>query len=260
MSSSSPGFEAGLAFMALGPVEASSGPVTAAPFSVPRGPAEPAGQFEPMVFRPFDGRGAIVSLADSDEPAAEAADAGEAFADVEPLPPPDFAALAAAARQEGFQLGYQEGLRQAAAEQRDLGTRLSALLQGVAADNEALIRGLEAQVVELALAIAEKVIAREARTDPEIVLGVVRSALAEISDAAALRIRVNPEDAPLLDGRWQEMLPRSVAESSELVPDEQVERGGVVVETRIGQADGQLRTRLSQVMTTFQAVLDGEPV
>ena len=70
----------------------------------------------------------------------------------------------------------------------------SALLQGVASDTEELVRGLETQVVELALAIAEKVIAREARTDPEIILSVVRSALSEIHDATELRIRVNPDD------------------------------------------------------------------
>jgi flagellar biosynthesis/type III secretory pathway protein FliH len=55
------------------------------------------------------------------------------------------------------------------------------------------------------------------------------------------------------------MLPRSVAERSELTPDDLVERGGVVVETRIGYVDSQLKTRLNQVVTSFQGVLDGEP-
>ena len=126
--------------------------------------------------------------------------------------------------------------------------------------NGAASGGLEVQVVELALAIAEKVVAREARIDPSIVLNVVRSALSEVHHTTELRIHVNPDDAPLLENRRQEMLPRSVAERSELVPDDLVERGGVLVETRIGYADSQLKTRLNHIVTTFQAVLDGEPV
>ena len=89
---------------------------------------------------------------------------------------------------------------------------------------------------------------------------MVRSALSEVHDATELRIRANPDDVPLLEPRWQEMLPRSVAEHSELIADDLVERGGVIVETRIGYADSQLKTRMNQVVTTFQAVLDGEPV
>jgi flagellar biosynthesis/type III secretory pathway protein FliH len=240
--------------------------VTTAPFAIPVETVDPSGPFQPMVFQAFHGQGPIVTRHGDDPavPVAEIVEENEEDAVEDTLPPspppPDFEEIAAESRREGFQLGYEEGLRHAAAEQADTVTRISALLQGVASDTEALVRGLETQVVELALAIAEKVIAREASIDPELILNVVRSALSEVNDVSELRIRVNPEDVPLLDNRWQEMLPRSVAERSELVADELVDRGGVLVETRIGYVDSQLKTRLNQVVTTFQAVLDGEPV
>jgi flagellar assembly protein FliH len=213
-----------------------------------------------MVFQPFDGRGQIIAGAEPKDEETVDLLADVEVVEAEPLPPPpDFEALKAAAWSEGFQQGYDEGLRLAAQEQHETITRLGALLHDVAADNEELVRSLETQVVELTLAVAEKVIAREARIDPEIVLNVVRSALSEVHDATELRIHVNPDDVPLLERRWQEMLPRSVAAHSELLPDDLVERGGVIVETRIGYADSQLKTRISQVVTSFQAVLDGEP-
>jgi flagellar assembly protein FliH len=235
--------------------------VTTAPFAVPQAPAAPLDAFRPMVFMPFDGVGAIVSKtgAEDEEPVADLLEDVEVVEAEEPPPPPDFEALKAAAWTEGFQLGYDEGLRLATEEQRDVTTRLAALLHDVAADNEAMVRTLETQVVELALAVAEKVIAREARVDRGVIVNVARSALSEIHDATELRIHVNPEDYPLLETRWQEMLPRSVAVHSELLTDELVERGGVVVETRIGYVDSQLKTRINQVVTSFQAVLDGEP-
>jgi flagellar biosynthesis/type III secretory pathway protein FliH len=245
--------------------------ITTAPFGTAR-PARPGrgqvgGQisgFRPMVFQPFDGPGKIVSVGepeipgDDNETVDRLPDANVAEAEQAP-PPLDFEALKAAAWTEGFQQGYDEGLKLAAQEQQDTITRLSALLHDVAADNEEMVRGLETQVVELALAVAEKVIAREAAVDPQIVLNVVRSALSEIHDATELRIHVSPEDMPLLEQRWQEMLPRSVAAHSELLSDELVERGGVIVETRIGYVDSQLKTRINPVVTSFQAVLDGEP-
>ena len=262
MSSSSQAFTlGGLDQVVARPVGAES-VVTAAPFAVAPAGAAPSGAFQPMVFASFDGSGTIVSLHEGAEIVDEIVEAAAVVEAIEesPAPAPDFEAIKAEAWREGFQLGSDEGLRLAAEEQHDAGTRLSALLQGVASDTEELVRSLEVQVVEMALAIAEKVIAREARLDPEIVLGVVRSALSEVHDATELRIRVNPEDVPLVEPRWQEMLPRSTAERSELVPDDLVERGGVLVETRIGYADSQLKTRLNQVVNTFQAVLDGEAV
>jgi flagellar biosynthesis/type III secretory pathway protein FliH len=239
--------------------KASPSVVTAAPFArVSRARNAPI-EFRPMVFLPFGGMAPV-------EPEPVEDDALSMLAALEvvqaeaPAPLPDFEAIKAAAWAEGFQQGYDEGQRLAAEEQHDTGTRLSALLQGVAADTEAYVRGLEDDVVELALAIAEKVIARETRIDPDLIVNVVRAALSEVHDATELRIRVNPDDLPLVEPRWQEMLPRSVAEHSELVSDDLVDRGGVIVETRIGYADSQLKTRINQVVTTFQAVLDGEPV
>jgi flagellar assembly protein FliH len=240
--------------------KASPSVVTAAPFATASRARSAPTEFRPMVFLPFSGLEASApEPEEDDDPAGLLADIEVVQAE-EPAPLPDFEAIKAAAWAEGFQQGYDEGQRLAAEEQHDTGTRLSALLQGVAADTEAFVRSLEDDVVELALAIAEKVIAREARIDREIIVNVVRAALSEVHDATELRIRANPEDVPLLEPRWQEMLPRSVAEHSELVGDDLVDRGGVIVETRIGYADSQLKTRMNQVVTTFQAVLDGEPV
>jgi flagellar assembly protein FliH len=217
-----------------------------------------ADQIRPVVFMPFGGEEEVAE--EPEEAAADLLEEVEVEAEEPPPPPPDYEAIKAAAWTEGFQQGYDEGLRLAAEEQRDTSIRLGALLHDVAADTEAFVRGLEHEVVELALGVAEKVIARESKIDPRIVVDVVRSALNEIHDATELRIRAHPEDVALLEPRWQEMLPRRVAERSELLGDDLVERGGVVVETQIGYIDSQLKTRISQVVNTFQAVLDGEPV
>lgn len=238
------------------PAPGTTGRVTPAAFAIaPAG--QPSGVVRPMVFRPFVAPGEETP---APEPEPAVAEIVELVPAEEPPPPPDLAALEAAAWREGLQKGYDEGLRVAAEEQQQLADRLAALLLGVVAETEGFVRGLEDDVVELALAVAEKVIAREVRLDRAVVVDVTRAALAEVVDATELRIRVNPDDLPLLEPRWQEMLPRGTVQQSELCADDLVERGGVVVETKIGYVDGQLKTRLNQVVNTFQAVLDGEPV
>jgi flagellar assembly protein FliH len=224
-------------------------------------PEVPVGKIRPVVFSAFGAEEAAAAAAE-----AEAAEAARQAAEIElveaePAPPPiDYEAIKAEAWSEGFQQGYDEGRRLAAEEQKDTTIRLGALLHDIVADNEGFVRSMENDIVELVLAVAEKVVGREARTDPQIIVSVVRSALNEIHDASEVRIRAHPDDVAILEPRWQEMLPRRVAERSELLADELVERGGVVVETQIGYVDSQIKTRLQQVINTFQAVLDGEPV
>jgi flagellar assembly protein FliH len=219
----------------------------------------PTGNIRPVVFGQL-GAAINASPVEPDEPVVDTTEEAPETVEAEPAPPPiDYEAIKAEAWREGFQQGYDEGVRLATQEQQETAARLGALLQGIANDTEDFVRGLESELVELALSVAEKVIARETQTSPEIVINVVRAALAEVHDATELRIRVNPEDYALVEPRWQEMLPRSVAQHSELLADELVERGGCAVETRIGYVDGQLKTRLNQIVTSFQAVLDGEP-
>ena len=89
--------------------------VTAAPFAVAPAAAGPSSTFQPIVFTPFDGHGKIVSIHE-DEPIEEIAEEIEVAEaeDPPPPPPPDYEAIKAEAWREGFQLGYDEGLRLAA--------------------------------------------------------------------------------------------------------------------------------------------------
>ena len=259
MHSSRSTFAPGLGLGTTGPVAFTASPFTPRPGFESSVVSGSAGTIRPVVFGQL---GAAVNAApvETEEPVTDDVEEVEEVVEPEPAPPPpDYEAIKAEAWGEGFQQGYDEGLRLATQEQQQTAAQLGALLQGIATDTEQFVRGLQDDLVELALSVAEKVIAREVQTDRQIVVNVVRAALAEIHDATELRIRVHPEDYALVEPRWQEMLPRSVAQHSELLADDLIERGGCAVETRIGYVDGQLKTRLNQIVNSFQAVLDGEP-
>ena len=240
------------------------------PLGTPFGAQAPAGDaasggvrratFARLVTPEEAARAGAEAAAEAERLAAEAARAAEA----EPATPsrtPEEIAQAAWAEgfERGYDDGYAEGLRRADEAQAEQTRALAALVESVSIEADAYVRAVEEQVVRLALAIAERVVEREARTDPELVLGVVRAALAEIQDSSEVHVRVSPADHALIEPRWEAMLPRSVARRSELLADEAVETGGCVVETRAVQVDAQLSTKLAQVAKTFGAVLDGEP-
>jgi len=174
-------------------------------------------------------------------------------AEVAPPPtPPDFSALEEAARVQGYDIGYEQGyaagLAAAQAAMAEQLQRLSVLLGGIQENHTVFYRAAERQVVDLALQIAQKVVEREVENMPDLAVNVISAALEEMDARTAIRVRVNPDDAELLQRRWAQVVPPGVGpERIELQPDERVQAGGGIVETTHGQVDAQLSTKLEQL-------------
>jgi flagellar assembly protein FliH len=167
-------------------------------------------------------------------------------------PPPDFAELEEAARVQGYQIGFDEGhqagMAAAEAAMAPMLKRLNALLNGIHESNTTFYRAAERQVVDLALQIAQKVVEREVENMPDLAVSVIRAALEEMDARTAIRVRVNPDDAELLQRRWTQVVPPGIgADRIELQPDERIQTGGGIIETTHGQVDAQLSTKLEQL-------------
>lgn len=174
--------------------------------------------------------------------------------------PIDPEAIEAAAWAEGFEKGYGSGLRSAQQEQEATLLQLVTLTRNALEDADEFNRALERQVVDLSLAIAEKVVERELRTDPAVVVDVVRAALEDARGMTTASVRVNPEDHPLVAPLWERLAPRPLPDRAQLVADERVERGGCLIETQMGVIDAQLSSKLSEIANGFEGVMEGEPL
>jgi flagellar assembly protein FliH len=177
----------------------------------------------------------------------------EPSVDEQSAPPlPDFAAIEEAARLQGYNIGYEQGQAagMAAAEESisEMLRQLGTLLMGIQESHASFFRAAERQVVDLSLQIAAKVVEREVENMPDLAVRVIRSALEEMDARTAVRVRVNPDDAELLQRRWSSVLPAGVAaERIELQSDERITPGGGVIETTHGSVDAQLETKLEQL-------------
>ena len=150
--------------------------------------------------------------------------------------------------QAAHQQGVQEGQ---AAVRQELGARLEAMQQRMARTIEEL-SGLrpryrheaEEDVVALALAIARRILHRELTVAPEALLGLVKAALDKIEAREVTRVRIRPEDAPMVKQFLEKMgLPQHI----EVLSDPGLERGAAIFDSSRGALDASVDTQLSEI-------------
>ncbi len=133
--------------------------------------------------------------------------------------------------------GRQEGLAQAqkALEERVARerTNLAGALEGFARDRAVYFQRVEAEVVQLALAIARKILHREAQIDPMLLAGMVRVALEKIDGATEVELRVHPSHA----AEWKQFLSAHFDAEAlpKIVEDSALEPDRCILQTSMGR-------------------------
>ena len=135
------------------------------------------------------------------------------------------------------------GARQA--NERQYAERAIELASRFAGERERFFDRAEQETVRLALAIASRILRREAQSDPLMLTGVVRVALGQLSDASDVRLRVPAAHLDL----WMETmahLPR-LSFRPEVVPDDAMQGGDCVMESSMGSADLGLEAQILEI-------------
>jgi flagellar assembly protein FliH len=110
----------------------------------------------------------------------------------------------------------------------------------------------EEDTVNLAIAIARRVLHRELATDPEAILGLVIAAFQKLSARETHRLRVSPADAAALqENRARMDLPAGL----EISPDPSVPIGSAIFETSRGELDASVDTQLAEIQRGFADVI-----
>lgn len=152
------------------------------------------------------------------------------------------------AREQGFREGEAAGREHASAELQPVLQRLAAAISGVASLRSRIRRDGEQELVQLAIAIARRIVRRELTVDPDAVEGLVRAALDKVQLRDVCRVRVNPGFLPAL----KNALEHSAATSGVAVAgDASLQAGDVVIETRRGDLDGCIETQLAEIERGF---------
>jgi flagellar assembly protein FliH len=115
--------------------------------------------------------------------------------------------------------------------------------------------GIEAEVVKLALAIAARVLHREAQLDPLLLTGAVRVALERLADESATVLKVPATELET----WRGVFGASIEPSVQLMADERLGPGEVVLETSVGKVELGVRAQLGEIERGFFDLLQQRP-
>lgn len=156
-----------------------------------------------------------------------------------------------------FDAGCQQGLKSereahAAAlrsleEQRS--RQASELLNAFVQERDHYLQNVEQEVVHLALAVAARILRREAQMDPLLLTGAVRVALGQLSATTSVRLRIPADDREL----WQQAIAHlpNLKIRPELVTDPSLHLGECTLETGLGSVDLGLRAQLAEIERGF---------
>jgi flagellar assembly protein FliH len=170
-----------------------------------------------------------------------------------------------AARQEGLGQGEREGrraarteleteLRASAAQER---ARLAGAVEQFRAARERYFAEVEQEVVKLALAIAARVLHREAQIDPLLLTGAVRVALEKMADRTGVVLHVAGPDVDAWEGAFAAI---EVPERPRVTGDAQLQRGECRLETKMGSVELGVNVQLEEIEKGFFDLLHHRPV
>ena len=144
---------------------------------------------------------------------------------------------------------WQEELEDRVAEER---TRVVRVCEEFARERSKYFADVEAEVVRLALAIAARVLHREAELDPLLLTGVVRVALEKVAEDSATVLRVPSAEVEM----WREV---ASSDATNVVGDERMKAGECVLETSVGKVELGVSAQLEEIEKGFFDLLQQRP-
>jgi flagellar biosynthesis/type III secretory pathway protein FliH len=152
-----------------------------------------------------------------------------------------------------YQAGLEKGRTESTGEIRrgmELLEQYSRVLQ---AEKKEVADRTEKSAVELAFALAKRILGRELSTRPELVVDVARNALNQVLDCERVRLKVNPEDLVYLknvEAEFESLLGKRA--QLELGSDREIARGGCLLETERGILDARISSQLDALHASME--------
>lgn len=151
------------------------------------------------------------------------------------------------ARAEGYAAGRAEGHQDGLAQISSATAAIGESLRSLALLREELAQAVERDSVELALALAAKILAGTLEVQPERVLDAVRGALRRIGERRSITVLVAPGDLEIVSAAIGELQAQAGGiERCEVQADRRVGVGGAVIRTAEGEIDARVETQLQR--------------
>lgn len=123
--------------------------------------------------------------------------------------------------------------------------RVTQALEEFGGERKTYFDRAESEVVQLALAIARKILHREAQIDPLFLTGIVRVALEKVAATSIVKLRVSENDV----FKWRQIVAalKGVQPQPEVLGDPTLPNGRCIMETDVGTTQISLDTQFREV-------------
>ena len=165
--------------------------------------------------------------------------------------------LQAAAFEQGRQAAQQQlraELESALAKNRQ---QITGVLQQFAVERQNYYRSVEGEIVQLALAIARKILHRETQLDPRALAGIVRVTLEKLEAGTTVHLHVNPKETA--DWRHYFACQMEGVPAPEIHEDPTMSVGECRIETSLGSTEVGFQSQLKEIETGLLDLLAERP-
>lgn len=161
---------------------------------------------------------------------------------------------------EGYRMGHVEGYRDGLAAARASLAEELALVQAVGraakAARDGVVAAAERDIIELVIAAAQAVVGEQSEIDTQLVLQTLERASQRLGSQNALRVRVSPTDASLVQATLAQR--DGAAAAWEVLSDGAIAVGGCIIETATGEVDARLDVQMDAIARVLRtAAPDG---
>ena len=160
-----------------------------------------------------------------------------------------------AARRAGREEGREEVEAECERRIAEERTEVLRLAQAFQREREKYFSAVESEVVKLALAIAARVLHREARLDPVMLQAAVKVALERVREESGAVLHVPMNDLQI----WRELTLRDELGAIEVTGDPRLELGECVLDTRVGRVELGVGAQLQEIERGFFDLLQQRP-
>jgi flagellar assembly protein FliH len=162
---------------------------------------------------------------------------------------------------EAFEQGRLNGQQQSRAEFETAIAKsreqISHVLEQFTTERKNYYRRIESEVVELALAIARKILYREAQLDPNLLAAIVRITLEKLDAATKVSLHVHPREG----GDWRHYFAgqKDGVAAPDVYDDPAIAAGECRIETSVGSTEVGLEWQLKEIGTGLLDLLSERP-
>jgi flagellar assembly protein FliH len=163
-----------------------------------------------------------------------------------------FAALEREAFAKGYAQGEQAGADAAGQRGEAMLHRLTQTLEELTQVRAQMILETERQMVQLAMAIARRVVQREVSIDADLLIAMARVALERLGETAHVKVRLHPDD---YEAAGAARVAQLAGSNVMILADAHLSRGGCRIESDMGMMDVGVDAQLQEIA---RALLGGE--